>query len=103
MNLATSTLQPSRPRPHLQKTNLLIPPLLLELPRLTTVVSAALGLVVVVIPALHAGADGDVDARRRGETERFGDFDEVEGVDVEDGAQRVRGVGVQVGAVPVFC
>lgn len=102
MNLATSTLQPSRPRPHLQKTNLLIPPLLLELPRLTTVVSAALELVVVPA-ALHAGADGDVDAGRRGETERFGDFDEVEGVDVEDGAQRVRGVGVQVGAVPVFC
>ena len=83
-------------------TCLLVPPLLLELPRLTAVVPpTALGLVIV--PALHTGADGDIDARRRGETEGFGDFDEIEGVDVEDGAQRVRGVGVQVGAVTVFC
>lgn len=64
--------------------------------RLTTVSATAL------VALLHAGAEGDVDARRGGEAEGLGDLDEVEGVDVEDAAQAVRRVGLQVGAVAVF-
>ena len=45
-----------------------------------------------LVALLHAGAKGDVNARRSGETEGFGDLDEVEAVDVEDAAQAVGGV-----------
>ena len=54
------------------------------------------------VALLHAGTEGDVDAWRGGETEGFGDLDEVEAVDVEDATQAVRCVGLEVGTVTVF-
>ena len=54
------------------------------------------------VALLHAGTEGDVDAWRGGETEGFGDLDEVKAVDVEDAAQAVRCVGLEVGTVTVF-
>lgn len=79
-------------------TKLIFSVLLLETPllRLTAVRSPAF------IALLHAGTEIDVDTRRRSEAERFGHFDEIEVVDVEDCAQAVRGVGLKVGAVAVF-
>ena len=44
----------------------------------------------------------DVDAWRSGEAEGFGDLDEVKAVDVEDAAQAVRCVGLEVRTVTVF-
>lgn len=49
-----------------------------------------------LVALLHAGAESDVDARRSRETEGLGDLDEVEAVDVEDAAQAVGGVGLEV-------
>jgi hypothetical protein len=48
------------------------------------------------VALLHAGTKSNVDAWRSGETEGFGDLDEVEAVDVEDAAQAVRCVGLEV-------
>jgi hypothetical protein len=54
------------------------------------------------VALLHAGTESDVNARRSGETEGFGDLDQVKAVDVEDAAQAVRRVGLEVGTVTVF-
>lgn len=54
------------------------------------------------VALLHAGTESDVNARRSGETEGFGDLDEIKAVDVEDAAQAVRCVGLEVGTVTVF-
>ena len=64
--------------------------------RLTAVCSATF------VALLHAGTESDVNARRSGETEGFGDLDEIKAVDVEDAAQAVRCVGLEVGTVTVF-
>ena len=62
--------------------------------------AVGLGLAAVcataLVALLHAGTESNVDAWRSGETERFGDFDEVEAVDVEDTAQAVGCVGLEV-------
>ncbi|TKW56812.1 hypothetical protein CTA1_6381 [Colletotrichum tanaceti] len=79
-------------------------PLLVEaagallLPRLAAVRPPALRLLV----AAHARADRDVDPWRRREAEALGHLGQVQLVDVEDGAQRVAGVRVQVAAVAVL-
>lgn len=67
------------------------------LPRLTAICPPSL------IALLHAGTEIDVHSRRHGETERFRDLLQVQTVDVEDAAKRVRGVGLEIGAVAVFC
>lgn len=67
-----------------------------RLVRLTAIRPAPFG------PLLHAGAEIDIDARRDGETEGLGDLLEVELVDVEDAAERVGSVGLEVGAVAFF-
>ena len=54
------------------------------------------------VALLHAGTESDVNARRSGETEGFGDLDEIKAVDVEDAAQAVRCVGLEIGTVTVF-
>lgn len=55
---------------------------------------------MVVLPLLPLYAPSNVDRyRRRGdESERARNLGEVEGGDVEDGLERVRGVGLDVGA-----
>ena len=58
--------------------------------RLAAICSAAF------VALFHAGTKSDVDAWRGGETEGFGDLDKVEAVDVEDAAQAVRCVGLEV-------
>lgn len=85
---------------HTLKTYLLIA-LSLEsigLLRLTSVSPSALYLLV----SAHAGTQGDIDTRRGWETETFGDFDEIEFIDVEDGAEGVWRIGVDVGSVTFF-
>ena len=73
----------------------------LPITRLTAVRPSTLLLLFLV--AAQTRAQLDVDAWRRLETEAFGYFDEIEFVDVEDGAEGVGGVGLEVGAVAVFC
>lgn len=68
--------------------------------RLVAVVAPALLLLLLV--AAQAGAELDVDARRGREAEALGDLDEVELVHVEDGAEGVGGVGLEVRAVAFF-
>lgn len=91
--------QPSRQTPSMQPlepfTRLHRPPALL---RLAPVRPPALDLLV----AAQARPQADVDARRRVEPEALGHLDQVEFVHVEDGAQRVRGVRLQVAPVAVF-
>jgi hypothetical protein len=48
------------------------------------------------VALLHTGTESDVDAWRSGESEGFGDLDEIEAVDVEDAAQAVGCVGLKV-------
>jgi hypothetical protein len=48
------------------------------------------------VALLHAGTEGDVDAWGSGETEGFSDLDEIKAVDVEDAAQAVGCVGLEV-------
>jgi hypothetical protein len=70
--------------------------------RLTTIrPSSATTTTWPAIPA-HAGAELNIHPGRGGEAEALGHLDEIELVDVEDGAEGVRGVGLQVGAVAVF-
>jgi hypothetical protein len=68
------------------------------LPRLASIRPPAFDLLV----AAQTGAERDVDAWRSGEAEAFGYFDEIQFVYVEDRAQTVRGVCLEVGAVSVF-
>jgi hypothetical protein len=67
---------------------------------LSTSCGSCLGLATVcataLVALLHAGAKSNVDAWRRRETERFGDLDKIEAVDVEDAAQAVGRVGLEV-------
>lgn len=58
-------------------------------------------LLLALVPA-QTGTQLDVDARGGRESETLGDFDEIEFVDVENGAEGVGGVGLEVGAVTVF-
>jgi len=62
--------------------------------------AVGLGLAAVratsLVALLHAGTESNVDAWRSGETERFGNLDKVEAVDVEDAAQAVGCVGLEV-------
>ena len=81
-------LEPLLPRLHRP------PPLL----RLTPVRPPPLDL---LIPA-QTRAQANVNSGRRAKPEALGDLDEIEFVHVEDGAQAVGGVGLQVGAVAVF-
>jgi hypothetical protein len=48
------------------------------------------------VALLHAGTESDVHTWRSWETEGFGDLDEVKAVDVEDAAQAVGCVGLEV-------
>jgi hypothetical protein len=66
--------------------------------RLASVASTTLFLV-----PRHACSQRDVHSGWRGETEALRDFHEIQLVDVEDAAEAVRGVGLKVGAVAVFC
>lgn len=66
--------------------------------RLTPIASSTGQLLV----ALHTTSELYVYARWSGETERFGEFNEVKLMYVEDGAEGVRGVSLDVGAVAVF-
>lgn len=52
--------------------------------------------------ALHSRADRDVHSRGRREAERLAQLREIKLVDVEHGAQTVRGVGVDVRAEALF-
>jgi hypothetical protein len=65
--------------------------------RLTPVASTTLFLV-----PRHACPQRDVHSGRRREAEALCDFHEIQLVDVEDAAEAVRRVGLQVGAVAVF-
>lgn len=62
--------------------------------------AVGLGLAAVCptafVALLHAGAKSDVDAWRSGEAEGLGHFNEVKTVDVEDAAQAVGCVGLEV-------
>jgi hypothetical protein len=69
------------------------------MPRLATVISSPLLLLITA----HARAKSDINSRWGREAESLCDFHEVEFVDVKDGAERVGGVGLEVGAVTVFC
>lgn len=53
---------------------------------LTVLLRLATVSATTLVALLHASAESDVDARRGGEAEGFGDLDEVEAVDVEDAA-----------------
>lgn len=50
----------------------------------------------------HARPELDVDPRRRGKAKRFCHFDKVEFVHVEDGAEGVRGIRLEVRAIGIF-
>ena len=65
--------------------------------RLAAVVSASL-LLLLLVPT-QAGAQLDVDARRRRESESLGNLDQVKLVHVEDGPERVGGIRLEVGSV----
>lgn len=62
--------------------------------------AVGLGLAAVcatsLVALLHAGTESNVDAWRSRETERFGNLDKVKAVDVEDTAQAVGCVGLEV-------
>ena len=62
--------------------------------------AVGLGLTAVcttsLVALLHTGTESDVDAWRGRETERFGDLDKVKAVDVEDTAQAVGCIGLEV-------
>lgn len=68
------------------------------MPRLAAVISSSLLLLI----ATHACAESYVDTGRGWETEALCNFHEVELVDVEDGAEGMGGIGLEVGAVSVF-
>lgn len=51
---------------------------------------------------LHTRAQVDIHTRRDRESKAFGNLLQVELVDVKYRAQRMRGVGLQVGAVAIF-
>lgn len=56
----------------------------------------------LLVPS-HARSQRDIHSRRRGEPEALCHFHEIEFVNVEDAAEAVRSVGLEVGAVAVFC
>jgi hypothetical protein len=62
--------------------------------------AVGLGLAAVrptaLVALLHAGTESNVDTWRSGETEGLGHLDEVKAVDVEDTAQAVGCVGLEV-------
>ena len=62
--------------------------------------AVGLGLAAVcataLVALLHAGTESNVDAWRSRETERFGNLDKVKAVDVEDTAQAVGCIGLEV-------
>jgi hypothetical protein len=62
--------------------------------------AVGLGLAAVCpaafVALLHAGTESNVDAWRSGEAEGLGYLDEVKAVDVENAAQAVRCVGLEV-------
>ena len=66
---------------------------------LAPVISSALLLLVTA----HARGEGDVNTRWGRKTKTLGNFDEIKFVHVEDGAERVGGVGLEVGSVALFC
>ena len=66
--------------------------------RLTSVASTTLFLV-----PRHACSQRDVHPGWGGETEALRDFHEIQLVDVEDATEAMRGVGLEVGAIAVFC
>ena len=80
----------------LEPLGLVGPPALLL--RLAAVCAPALDLLV----APHAGAQRDVDPRRRRKPKALGHLDQVQLVHVEDGPQAVRRVRLQVRSVPVL-
>lgn len=45
----------------------------------------------------------DIDTRRRTKPKALGHLDEIQLMHVEHGAQAVRGVGLEIGSVAVFC
>lgn len=51
---------------------------------------------------LKTSPELDINARRSREPKALGNLDQIELVDVEDGAEGVRGVRLEVGAVAVF-
>lgn len=53
-----------------------------------------LAAITLPILGLQACAELDVHSRRCGESERLGDLDKIQFVDVEYGAERVAGVGL---------
>ena len=67
--------------------------------RLAAIGSASLLLLV----PLHAARQLDVDPGWGGETKAFGEFNQIELMNIEDAAERVRGVGLDIRAVAVFC
>ena len=85
---------------------LIIPLLPLKLQPLPIIMLTAVRpstLLLLLLVAAETRAELDVDARGRLEAEALGYLDEVEFVDVEDGAEGVGGVGLEVGAVAIFC
>jgi len=62
--------------------------------------AVGLGLAAVcatsLVALLHASTEGNVNAWRSREAERFGNLDKVEAVDVEDTAQAVGRVGLKI-------
>lgn len=81
----------------------MLPPLKLQpfpVLRLTPVIPTTLLLLLLVTTKTRAKLD--IDARRGRESKALGHLDQVELVDVEDGAERVRGVSLEIGAVAVF-
>jgi len=56
----------------------------------------------LLLVALHTRTQLDVNTWWSGKTEALGHFDKIEFVHVEDGAQAVRSIGLQVGSVAVF-
>lgn len=81
----------------------MLPPLKLQpLPIrwLTPVIPPTLLLLLITA---KTRAQLDVDAWRVWESEALGHLDEIEFVHVENGAQGVRGVGLEIRAVAIFC
>jgi hypothetical protein len=56
---------------------------------------------LLLVPT-HACPELNIHPWRCRETKAFGDFDEIEFVDVEDRAERMRGIGLEIGAIAVF-
>ena len=63
---------------------------------------AAIASPRLLLVTRHARSQGDIYPRWRGESEALCYFHEIELVDVEDAAEAVRGVGLEIGAVAVF-